>query len=311
MRPILLAAVVLAHVGAAGALESQQVIRALPLPADSSVGVRRTVWKRATAAPFVPEAATSWDASSAMEYTQSRVGTDSSADSTAHRRPTAWATLASAIVPGSGQALLRQRRAILYVALEALTLSGYASHSRDARRSRDGYRLLASSVARAPFSEIRPVGDFDYYERMEHYVASGRFDLASNGLPLRPEEDTTTFNGAMWLLARRTYWNDPAQSPSRESVEWIRAEAFYLQRAVRPEYRWSWEGESGQYDSFRQLIRRSNDRYRAALSDLGWTLGNHVLSAIDATVSVRLQRQETVLGRVYGVVIEVPWQMSH
>lgn len=229
-------------------------------------------------------------------------------DTTPHRRrSSAWAALASAVVPGTGQLLLRQRRAVVYIALEALALSRYASHSRDARRSRDAYRSLAATVARAPFSETRPVGDFDYYERMEHYVASGRFDLSSQGLPIRPEEDTTTFNGAIWQLARRTYWNDPSQPPPRESIEWLRAESFYLQRAIRPEYRWSWEGAEDAHGNFRQLIGRSNDRYRDALSDLGWTLGNHVLSSIDASVSIRLRRQETMLGTAYGATVSLPW----
>ncbi len=236
---------------------------------------------------------------------------DTSRDSAVVRRRTsAWAALASAVVPGSGQALLRQRRALVYFAIEALALSSYASNSSKARRARDGYRSLASDVARSPFSDVRPTGDFDYYERMEHYLSSGRFDLASDGLPLRPEEDTTTYNGAMWLLARRTYWSDPAEAPSRESVEWIRAEAFYLQRAVRPAYRWSWEANLSEYGRFKQLVRRSNDGYRAALTDIGWTLGNHVLSTIDASVSIRLQRQESALGRVYGVTFSLPFEVT-
>lgn len=221
-----------------------------------------------------------------------------------------WAVLASAAVPGAGQAMLRQRRALAYVAVEALAWSSFTSHRRVARRSRDGYRTLASNVARAPFSELRPVGDFDYYERMEHYVASGRFDLSGGAGALRPEEDSATFNGAMWLLARRTYWNDPSQPPPRGSVEWTRAEAFYLQRAIRPEFRWSWEGANEQHSRFRQLIRRSNDKYRAALSDLGLALGNHVLSAIDASISLRLEQRRQADGRLYRMVVEVPLDLG-
>lgn len=221
-------------------------------------------------------------------------------------RPNSWAILASAVLPGAGQAILRQRRALVYVAIEAFALSSYNGHTRVARRTRDEYRALASNVARAAFSTLRPVGDFDYYERMEHFASSGAFDLGTGGGLLQPERDTTTFNGAMWLLARRTYWKDPFQSPERGSSEWTKAEQFYLQRAIRPEFRWSWEGAQGEYSLFRQLIRRSNDRYRSAVADLGVVLGNHVLSAIDASVAFRLAQRRTALGRAYEVSVEVP-----
>lgn len=221
-------------------------------------------------------------------------------------RPTSWAILASAVLPGAGQAILRQRRALVYVAIEAFALSSYNGHTRVARRTRDEYRALASNVARAAFSALRPVGDFDYYERMQHFASSGVFDLGAGGGLLQPERDTTTFNGAMWLLARRTYWKDPFQSPERGTAEWTKAEQFYVQRAIRPEFRWSWEGADGEYSLFRQLIRRSNDRYRSAVADLGVVLGNHVLSAIDASVALRLAQRRTALGRTYEVSIDVP-----
>lgn len=225
-------------------------------------------------------------------------------------RSTAWPVLASAVLPGAGQALRRERRALAYLAIEAFALSNFASHRRVARRTRDGYRTLAANVARAPFSTERPTGDFDYYERMKSFLASGRFDLSDGARPIEPEIDTTTFNGATWLLARRTYWTDPAQPPPRGSVEWARAEAFYLQRAVRPSFRWSWEGAPTEYDRFRTLIQRSNDRSRAALSNLGLVLGNHVLSAIDASIAVRLDRRPSLAGPEYVMTFELPLDLG-
>jgi len=225
-------------------------------------------------------------------------------------RSTAWPVLASALLPGAGQALRRERRALLYLAIEAFAFTNHSTHRRGARRTRDGYRTLAATVARSPFAEVRPNGDFAYYERMMSYVASGRFDLSGGTRPLEPEIDTVTFNGATWLLARRTYWTDPAQPPPRGSVEWVRAEAFYLQRAVRPNFRWSWEGASADYDRFRQLIQRSNDQYRAALSNLGLALGNHVLSAIDASIAVRLDQRRTLSGREYVMTVQVPLDLG-
>ncbi|MBK6456574.1 MAG: hypothetical protein IPF87_10935 [Gemmatimonadetes bacterium] len=146
---------------------------------------------------------------------------------------------------------------------------------------------------------------------MEHFASSGEFDLAGGAGGLQPEVDSTTFNGATWLLARRTYWKNPFQPPERGSAEWAKAEQFYLQRAVRPEYRWSWAGADGEYSRFRQLIRRSNEGYRSAVADLGVALGNHVLSAIDASVSLRLAQRRTALGRSYDVSVAIPLAFGH
>lgn len=220
-------------------------------------------------------------------------------------RRNAWSVLASAVLPGAGQALLGQWRAVPYVALEGYAWSSYASDSRRGRRSRDAYRTLAATVARAPFSPVRPNGDFGYYERMEDFLASGVFSRNEGGL-LEPETDTTTFNGAMWLLARRTFWTDPASPPPRGSLEWQRAESFYLQRAIRPAFRWSWEGFEEDQVLFRQLIRASNDGYRDALGALGIVLGNHVLSAVDAYVTIRVRRSEGAGERTYAVRVSVP-----
>lgn len=231
-------------------------------------------------------------------------------DSARHIERSSWSVLASAVVPGAGQAMLHQKRAVAYLAVEAMAWSTFASHRRVARSARDRYRSLAATVARAPFSDRRPVGDFDYYERMEHFLASGRFDLASGAGMLHPEEDSATYNGAMWLLARRTYWTDPSQPPPRTSIEWTRAEAFYLQRAIRPEFQWSWGGATDEYAQFRQLIRRSNDTYRSALSDLGLALGNHVLSTIDASISLRLEQRRLATSREYRVSVEIPLDLG-
>ena len=220
-----------------------------------------------------------------------------------------WAILASAVMPGAGQFILRQKRGFAYVALEAYAWIGYGSSASDARRTRRGYRSLSNSVARAPFASNGRSGDFDYYERMEHYLESGAFDRVDGGL-LEPEEDSSTFNGSTWLLARRTYWTNPAVAPDRLSAEWRKAESFYLQRAIRPEYRWSWRNASGEYDQFRRLIRRSNDAERAALSNLGLALGNHVLSTIDAYVAIRLQQRADLGPQGYQVSFAVPMQLT-
>jgi hypothetical protein len=206
------------------------------------------------------------------------------------RRTTAWAVLASAAIPGAGQAVLKQDRFVAYLAVEAYAWARYIADAREGRRARADYRRLASEVARRPFSNARPIGDFEYYERMEKFVESGAFDAVEGG-DLDPEADTTTANGAIWLLARQTFWSDPDAPPPRGSAQYDSAETFYRERAVAPEYRWSWTNARLEYAEFRRTIRRSNNAYRTSLQDLGLVIANHALSTVDAFVTVRLRRQ--------------------
>jgi len=201
--------------------------------------------------------------------------------------PRAWSVLLSAVLPGSGQALNGSSRAFAYLAVESFAWSSFTRHSMQYRRRRDGYRDLASRVARAAFSDVRPSGDFEYYERMTHFPEAGRYDLNAGG-GLDPETDTTTHNGAVWLLARRTYWSDPRVAPDTATAEWRRAVAFYTSRAYDQPYRWSWTDAPLEYARFRTLIDESNDANRLAMVDLGVVIANHVLSTVDAYISFRL-----------------------
>lgn len=184
--------------------------------------------------------------------------------------------------------MMGSSRAIPYFAIEAFVWTSFVRHSLQYRRRRDGYRDLAANVARAPFSVSRPNGEFEYYERMTHYRESGRYDLVAGGA-LEPETDTTTYNGAVWLLARRTYWTNPTVPPDQSSPEWMRAIAFYQGRAYDQLYRWSWTGASMEYARFLTLIHESNDANRMAMIDLGVVIANHVLSTVDAYVALRLR----------------------
>lgn len=201
----------------------------------------------------------------------------------------AWPILLSAILPGTGQAVNGSSRALPYLAIEAFAWTAFVQHSLAYRRRRDGYRNLAASAARAAFSDIRPNGDFEYYERMTHYLEAGRYDLVAGGV-IQPETDTATYNGAVWLLARRTYWTDPSVAPDMTSQEWNRAMAFYTSRAYDQLYRWSWTNAPREYGEFVTLIDESNEANRRAMFDLGVVIANHVLSTVDAYITVRLQR---------------------
>jgi hypothetical protein len=206
----------------------------------------------------------------------------------ARRPPEPWQPVAaSALLPGAGQLALGQWRAVIYAAIEGFGWVQHARYGADARRQRDRYRALARDVARAPFGGDRPVGDFAYYERMESYVASGAYDRVPGGA-LEPEQDPATFNGATWALARQTYWADPDVTPDPSSAAYRDALAFYQRRAAAPAYFWTWEGASMAHAEFRASLQRSNDASRLAGVALAVLIANHVGSAVDAAISVRL-----------------------
>jgi hypothetical protein len=220
-------------------------------------------------------------------------------------RAPVWAVAASALLPGAGQAILGVDRFVPYSAFEIYQWSQYGAHARTSRRQRDEYRSLAALVARAPFTKIFPVGSFDYYERLEHWEESGVFEVTKGGV-LDPEPDTTTFNGSMWLLARRTYWRDIDTPPDTSTLEWKLAADFYRRRAYDAPYRWSWRNAQLQYDEYRRFIHRSNESNRKALQDLGTILANHVLSTIDAYVTVRVRRRPDSPAGGYEVNATLP-----
>ena len=154
-------------------------------------------------------------------------------------RPPWWAPLASAAVPGGGQAALGQRRWLPYVALEVWAWLQYIDVRREGGRRRREYQLLARNVARYRFPGPYPVGDFEYYEHMLKNPESGDFDLFPGG-DIDPETDTTTYNGRRWLDARRLFWENPDNAPPPGSPAYASALAFYEKNAIRTEYRWSW-----------------------------------------------------------------------
>jgi len=182
-----------------------------------------------------------------------------------------------------------------YLMTEVFAWTAYVWNATDFRRQRDGYRDLASTVARAGFAEVRPVGDFAYYERMSHYAEAGRYEVEVGGI-LDPEPDTTTYNGAVWLLARRTYWHDPDVPPDTASAEWHRAVSFYQHRAYDQLFRWSWAGAPEEHARFRKLIERSNEANRRSLQALGLVIANHLLSTIDAYIVLRLRQARSAGG---------------
>jgi hypothetical protein len=190
-------------------------------------------------------------------------------------------------VPGSGQALGRQDRAALYGAIELYVLSRYIQLQHDANAGAEAYHQLAFAVAQRGFAAVRRDTIFEYYETMEKFASSGQFNLGA-GPGLVPETDPSTYNGSVWLLARRTFWTDPNVPPPPTSPEYQHALAFYVQHAVGPAYQWSWNNARLQQQAFRDLIFNSDNSYRNAQNQLGLLLANHIVSALDALISNRL-----------------------
>lgn len=219
-----------------------------------------------------------------------------------------WAPIASAIVPGAGQAAMGQDRWIAFVAFEGAALLRYSADRQEGERERRTYRRLANQVARALYSTgTPPSGAFEYYEAMERWVESGVYDAEPGG-ELDPESDLTTFNGSIWLLARQTYWTRPDSTPDVGSEAYRQALEFYDRRAVRPAYRWSWRNAQLEQDLYRRAIDRSNAAFRRSAEDLAAVLANHVLSTVDAYVTVRLRRRGGAAGEVRELSVTVPWR---
>ncbi len=195
--------------------------------------------------------------------------------------------LASLLLPGTGQLMGRQDRGAVYLATEIYLVSRFLQLDREASHEADRFQALAYDVARRSFSPTRRDTVFEYYEQMERFTESGRYD-ADPGSAFVPESDARTYNGSVWLLARRTFWENPDTPPDPTSPPYWRALQFYQARAVGPGFQWSWRDHSLEHEVFRETIRRSDDGFRRAQNQVGLLLANHVVSAVDALISSRL-----------------------
>jgi hypothetical protein len=200
-------------------------------------------------------------------------------------------TAASLILPGSGQLLLSQRRWPIYAAIEAVAWLWHLDRRREGRHLRVAYRDLAWVVARGGSPEPRRDGDWEYYERLEHWLASGRFDADAARSGVQPETDVRTFNGSVWELAQDIFLpaGEGEGTPSH-----ARALEYYQERAYPPALLWDWTGEEDRLELYRDMIDESDRQLRTATVVLGAVVANHLFSAADAFVSARLARQSPV-----------------
>lgn len=200
------------------------------------------------------------------------------------------AFLASAVLPGAGQYRLGDGRWVAYAGIETWAWINWFDTRGEARDLEGSYRDLAWNVARRIGTGGRVDREFEYYEAMSAYSESGSFDADPDAAGVQPEEDTTTFNGDVWELARLIYY--PAGSdtipPSAQAQE--AALEYYEANAIAPRFAWSWGSSRLEHEQFRTLIRRSDEAARSATTLLGAILVNHVVSAVDALLSARLRQ---------------------
>lgn len=205
-------------------------------------------------------------------------------------QPAPWtAPVASLLVPGAGQGLLRQQRSVGYVVAEAFLVLRATRAHRDYKRVRDEYRGLAADLARSAFGTERPVGPWEYYEAMERFVRSGNYN-SGTGNQFIPESDTSTYNGKQWELARGQYWVDPNVPPPTGSDEYKSALALYQRRAYSGSFQWSWTEFGLNHNDFREKINEANQINQRYVTGLGLVAANHLVSLIDSYITVRLRR---------------------
>src|SRR5438105_1380098 len=162
-------------------------------------------------------------------------------DARAHPAPS-WAPAASLVVPGAGQAAMRQTRGVAYIAAEAYAWVQALEFRREENRRRANYRRTAREVARAPFGAVRDTS-WEYYEALEERESSGRYNLTPNG-PLTPETDTSTYNGNQWLRIRELRFSNPDEPITTTDPRYQQALQDYAVRAVNEAFRWSWTNQN-------------------------------------------------------------------
>lgn len=208
---------------------------------------------------------------------------------TAQKSAPWFAPLASLAIPGSGQALMRQQRAVAYVAAEAfLVLRAVRAH-RDENSAKLQYQRLAAEVARSAFGADRPTGPWDYYEILESYLSSGEFDFNTGG-KFTPETNLETYNGIVWLGARRLFWDDPNVAPPESSLEYQRAIDRYKTLAMQGSFRFSWKDQGNVRNEYILSIADANRSQQRVISTFGLLAATHLASAVDAYINVRLRR---------------------
>jgi len=194
-------------------------------------------------------------------------------------------TFLSLALPGAGQHVLGQKRKWAYAALEVVGWAVFLERRSAGNDYRERYRDYAWDYGRIQ-SGSRVDGDFDYYETLSKWTASGAFDADASLAGIQPEMDASTYNGSIWSLAKQIYIPGGGPVPENDPA-YQSALAYYVLRAYGPQFLWDWSGVSGGKDEFGSLIEATDDRFRQATTAIGVVIANHLISAGDAFLSSR------------------------
>jgi hypothetical protein len=224
--------------------------------------------------------------------------------------------LFSAVVPGSGQLWRGQKRGFAYIAAEAAAVTAWGFFSNEGHNNEDEYADFARENAREtaanwddywiPIKDrIQPwiKGDWDYYEHMSQYRRSGRYDrdlnsdyhVTSNIRDLDPETEwDDSFNYRQWGISRINYLRPDPENPEvyvGTSADTVAAKEYYAAIAVTEAYAWDWGppefGGTANRNQFARIIDDANSAFRKASFSVGMLLANHVVSTVDAYISVK------------------------
>jgi hypothetical protein len=215
-----------------------------------------------------------------------------------------WAPLASLVVPGAGQAAMRQTRGVAYFAAEAYAWVQALEFQREGNRRRSESRRSARQIARAPYAPTRDTSAWSYYEAIEENIESGPFSTTPGG-PITPPTDLSTYNGKQWHDARAIFWDPDTPLPTSDP-RYQRALEYYTEHAVKEEFRWTWRARQLEWDIYKADIARENQTSRDVTTTLVVIGVNHLVSTIDALASVRLRQARGAQGE-QRIEATVPW----
>lgn len=219
----------------------------------------------------------------------------------------------SLALPGAGQHVLGQKRKWAYAALEVAGWAVFLERRSAGNDYRDRYRTYAWDTGRIQVG-ARVDGDFEYYETLSKWNASGAFDADAAASGVQPETDASTYNGSIWSLARQIYI--PGGGPVPETdPSYQGALDYYQRRAYGPEFLWDWSPVPGGKEELASLIKSADARFRQATTAVGVVIANHLLSAVDAffsargralPVAVAVQPSPLAYGPAWQAVLSVP-----
>jgi hypothetical protein len=191
----------------------------------------------------------------------------------------------SLALPGAGQHVLGQRRKWAYAALEVVGWAVFLERRSAGRDYRERYRDYAWDYGRLQSGQ-RVDGDFEYYETLSKWTASGAFDADAALVGIQPEMDPATYNGSIWSLASQIYIPGGGPVPETDPT-YQSALAYYVLRAYGPQFLWDWSGVPGGKAEIASQIKAADDRFRQATTAIGVVIANHIISAGDAYLSAR------------------------